>query len=81
MVDVLPDEVDDRLHRVVVNGTGTLQIIDILGRHLSNLIVPTSNLIAPTSNLIAPTSTLAPGVYVLRLVNGDGVKTQEIVVR
>jgi hypothetical protein len=58
---------------LIVNGEGTLQIFDVLGheilcRHLSSF----------TSHLSPFTS---PGVYVLRLINGNEVKTQKIVVK
>lgn len=57
---------------IIVNGTGTLQVVDLLGRQLISQ--------ETTSNLLLPTSCLAPGVYVLRLINGDNVKTQKIVI-
>jgi hypothetical protein len=63
---------------IIINGTGTLQVIDILGRPLITQEI-TSNLLPPTSHLLLPTSSLPSGVYVLRLINGDDVKTQKIV--
>jgi len=59
---------------LIVNGTGTLQVIDALGRELvcKNLSPFTSHL-----SLL----TFKPGVYVLRLVNGEKLKTQKIVIR
>lgn len=59
---------------LIVKGEGILQVIDALGRPL-----PTKEL--PTSNLQLPTSSLPAGVYVLRLINGENVKTQKIVVK
>ena len=56
---------------LTINGTGTLQIFDILGHELFRKELPTANCQLPT----------APGIYVLRLINGDTVKTQKIVVR
>ncbi|MBR6847535.1 MAG: T9SS type A sorting domain-containing protein [Bacteroidales bacterium] len=59
---------------LIVNGTGTLQVIDALGRELvcKKLSPLTSHL-----SLL----TFKPGVYVLRLVNGEKLKTQKIVIR
>ncbi len=53
-------------------GEATLQIIDVMGRVLSN------QTISGTAEL---SLNQQPGVYVLRLVNGNDVKTQKIVVR
>jgi hypothetical protein len=57
---------------LIVNGTGTLQVIDALGRELvcKSLSPLTSHL-----SLL----TFKPGVYVLRLIDGENVKTQKIV--
>ena len=56
---------------IVVNGEGTLQVIDITGR-----IVRTEEV-----NGISSVNVNAAGVYVLQLVNGNEVKTQKIVLR
>lgn len=48
----------------------TLQIVDVMGR----VLVSTDNLRSISTN------GMAKGVYVLRLINGDDVKTQKIVV-
>lgn len=57
---------------VVMNeGEATLQVIDMLGR-----VIETKTL-----NGNATIGTQANGVYVLRLINGDNVKTQKIVVK
>jgi len=55
---------------IIINGTGTLQVFDLLGR----TVVSTLNAQLSTLNLPS-------GVYVLRLVNGTDVKTQKIVLR
>ena len=59
---------------IVVNGTGTLQVFDVLGRNLSTQEISTANCQLSTANY-------KPGVYVLRLINGDKVKTQKLVIR
>jgi len=58
---------------IIINGTGTLQIIDILGKELVRKELSTLNSQLSTLNF-------APGVYVLRLVGGDSVRTQKIVI-
>ena len=55
---------------IVVNGEGVLQIVDAMGR----VIVK-----GDAINRIS-TSELTPGVYVLRLINGENVMTQKIVI-
>ena len=57
----------------VVNGKGTMQLVDMMGRVLSSENV---NGVATVN-----TNKLSAGVYVMRLVNGNDVKTQKIVVR
>ncbi len=52
-------------------GDATLQVIDVNGRILSNETVNGS---------VSKAVNAAPGVYVIRLINGDDVKTQKIVV-
>ena len=64
---------------IIVNGTGTLQVIDMLGHVLVSREVH-SSLLTPNSSLLTPHSSLSTGVYVLRLVNGENVKTQKIVI-
>ena len=59
---------------IVINGTGTLQIIDMLGHVLATRDIH-SDFRLPTSDF------LSSGVYVLRLMNGDQVKTQKIVIK
>ncbi len=54
------------------NGNATLQVVDVMGRVLSSETVNGNH----TMNL-----NLSTGVYMLRLVNGNDVKTQKIVVR
>lgn len=53
-------------------GTATLQVIDMTGRILSSETIYDS---------FTKPINLSDGVYVLRLINGDNVKTQKIVVR
>ncbi|MBO6026079.1 MAG: choice-of-anchor J domain-containing protein [Bacteroidales bacterium] len=59
--------------QLMVTGEGLLQIFDVLGHQLYAKQV--SSL---TSNLSPLTS---PGVYVLRLIDGENVKTQKIVIK
>ena len=56
---------------IVVNEEGTLQIVDMTGR----VIVSRSGRIQCVA-----TAGMTPGVYVLRLITADGVKTQKIVI-
>ena len=56
--------------QLIVNGIGTVQIIDLTGRVIST---------KSTEERIS-TNGMTPGVYVLRLI-GEKVKTQKIVVR
>ena len=56
---------------LIVNGTGILQVIDMTGR----IIVQ-----GDAINRIS-TNGMTAGMYVLRLIDGDDVKTQKIVVR
>ena len=58
---------------LIVNGNGTVQVIDILGRQMFSHEV--------NSSFRIQNSEFAPGVYVLRLVNGNDVKTQKIVIK
>ena len=58
---------------IIVNGEGTLQIFDAMGRQLFSKELSTFNSQLSTLNY-------TPGVYVLRLINGDDVRTQKIVV-
>ena len=57
---------------IIVNGTGTLQVIDLLG-HV--LITDEVN-----SAFHIPHSAFSTGVYVLRLIDGENVRTQKIVI-
>ena len=54
------------------DGEATLQVVDALGRVLSS-----ENISGSTSKAI----NVAPGVYMLRLINGDKAKVQKIVVK
>ena len=53
-------------------GEATLQVIDVTGRILSSETVNGS---------VSKAINAAPGVYMLRLINGENVKVQKIVVR
>ena len=56
--------------QLIVSGTGTIQILDMMGRVIS----------AKSTEEHISTNGMASGVYVLRLI-GEKVKTQKIVVR
>ena len=56
---------------IIVNGEGMLQVIDVMGRILMQ---------EENASCIS-TSGMTPGVYVLRLINGDSIRTQKIVVK
>jgi uncharacterized repeat protein (TIGR02543 family) len=59
---------------VVANdGTATLQVVDMMGRIVSTQTV--------NGNATLNANGMSTGVYVMRLVNGNEVKTQKIVVR
>ena len=58
---------------IIVTGTGIVQAIDVMGRVLFNHEV--------SSIFHIPASDFSSSVYVLRLINGDKVKTQKIVVK
>ena len=58
---------------LIVNGEGTLQVIDMLGRQMFSRDIH--------SSFIIHHSAFPTGVYVLRLVNGENVKVQKVVVR
>ena len=62
--------------QIILNGvtdSSVLQIIDVTGR-----IVSSHNI---NSAFRISNSAFTPGVYVLRLINGENVKTQKIVIR
>ena len=56
---------------IVVNGEGVLEIIDMTGRIVNTMHINGLNMVNKP----------ADGVYVLRIINGNDVKTQKIVVR
>jgi hypothetical protein len=59
--------------QLILTSPGTLQIFDALGRQLfSKEMTPLTSHFSPLTS---------PGVYVLRLINGENVRTQKIVVR
>ena len=59
--------------QIIVNGTGTVQVIDMLGRQVHSS--------QANSEIRISNSELTPGGYVLRLIDGSNVKSQKIVVR
>ena len=56
---------------IIVNGEGTLQLIDMTGRIINSIEINGSQMIENPSC----------GVYILRMINGNEVKTQKIVVK
>ena len=56
---------------IVINGSGLIQIIDMLGHQLYGREIH--------SGFRLPTSDFLTGIYVLRLINGKEVKTQKII--
>ena len=61
----------DASGNIIVNGEGTLQVMDVMGR----IIVSHGG-----HTRCVPTTGLTAGVYVLRLIDGDSVRTQKIVI-
>ena len=55
-----------------IDGTATVQVVDVLGHILSS---------ETFSGSYEKKLSVAPGVYMLRLINGDDVKTQKMVIR
>ena len=64
--------INDGAFIIANEGVATLQVIDMTGRVISSETI--------SSSFTKPFS-LSNGIYVLRLINGDNVKTQKIVVR
>ena len=62
----------DKRKNIIINGEGTVQVVDITGRIIVSVEEYTRCI---------PTAGMTSGVYVLRLIEGDDVKTQKIVVR
>lgn len=56
---------------IIVNGTGTLQVVDVAGRQFFTHEI--------NSVFRIPNSAFPSGVYLLRLVNGESVRIQKIV--
>ena len=71
-IDVNSDDVFAFVNNgnIIINGTGTLQVIDMLGRVITNV---------ETSCYGVSTNGMASGMYVLRLINGENVRTQKII--
>ena len=59
---------------LIVNGEGTLQVVDMMGR-----VVHAVGLSQCGSRIT--TTGMTPGVYVLRLIDGDNVRTQKIIIK
>ena len=59
---------------IVINGTGTVQAFDMLGRQLFSHKVDSASSI-PNSEFPAA------GIYVLQLTNNENTRTQKIVIR
>ena len=57
--------------QIIINGQGTVQVIDVLGRIITNV---------ETSYYGVSIKDMVPGMYILRLINGSDVKTQKIVI-
>jgi hypothetical protein len=56
---------------IVVNGEGVLQIVDVMGRVI----------VSGDARHCVSTTGMTTGVYLLRLINGDDVRTQKIIIR
>ena len=56
---------------IIVDGEGVLQIVDVMGR-----VIVCRNAARHVS-----TTGMTPGIYVLRLINGNNVKTQKIIIQ
>jgi hypothetical protein len=56
--------------QLIVNGEGTLQVIDMLGRVI----------VSRDAARYVSTMGIPAGVYVLRLINGENVKNQKIII-
>ena len=61
----------DASGNIIVNGEGTLQMVDVTGRIVLSVGGHTR---------CVPTTGMTAGVYILRLITGNDVKTQKIVV-
>ena len=71
-----PDDHDDFAFisngEIIVLGEGTLQIFDVLGRNITSV---------ETSYYGVSTNSMAPGIYVLRLIDGEKVRVQKIMLQ
>ena len=56
---------------IIITGEGTLQMMDMMGRVI----------ICRDAPCHVSTNGMAPGVYVLRLIDGENIKVQKIVIR
>jgi len=57
--------------QIILNGQGTVQVYDITGRMINSYNEVTT----------IATDGMASGIYMLRLINGNDIKTQKIVVK
>lgn len=62
---------------IIVNGEGTLQVVDVTGRVVLSRDAMKCKF--GGANRIS-TSGMAPGVYIFRLIDGNNVRTQKIVI-
>ena len=56
---------------IIVDGEGVLQIVDVMGRVI----------VCRDAARHVSTTGMTPGIYVLRLINGNNVKTQKIIIQ
>ena len=56
---------------IIVNGEGVLQVVDVMGRVI----------VSGDARHCVSTTGMTTGVYLLRLINGDDVRTQKIIIR
>ena len=56
---------------IIVNGTGTVQVIDMMGRII----------VSGDAKHCVSTRGFVPGVYVIRLIDGENINVQKIIVR
>ena len=61
----------DASGNIIVNGEGVLQIVDVIGRII----------VCRDGVQTVPTAEMTPGVYVLRLIDGNDIRAQKIVIK
>ena len=57
---------------ISINGEGSAQVIDLMGHIVMTL---------GDAKRGITTSSMAPGIYTIRLINGENVKTQKIIIK